>query len=234
MPGALWKTLLGGVTPQLLCVPPWPPNVRVLPRASFAPCHTISLEEPAAVRASTSTQSGLCRDGNPQTLGQSLCLRGLNIQYPFSQLILEGVKVKEARTYALGSRNIARPGEEMFLIETPGSRRTAGAMLGNTVLSPPPVAARVVGTVTFQDSQQYKSLKSWKADRDAHRIEEGARHDWQGPSVSEMHAWTVGATRRLAEPIHVGADKSMTGWSSARSLDVKFTAETAPELATHN
>ena len=204
------------------------------PRVSLAPYHTFSLEEPAAVRASTSIQSGLCRDGNPQTLAQSLCLRGLNIQYPFSQLILEGVKLKEARTYELGNRNIARPGEEMFLIETPGSRRTAGAILGNTILSPPPDAARVVGTVTFQDSQQYKTLKSWKADRDARRIEEGSRHDWQGPSVSEMHAWTVGATRRLVEPVHVGADKSQIGWGSARTLEVKFEAEAAPVLGAPN
>ena len=45
-----------------------------------------------------------------------LLLRGLNIQYPFSRLILAGLKDTEVRDYALGYRNIARPDEEMFLL----------------------------------------------------------------------------------------------------------------------
>jgi len=43
-------------------------------------------------------------------------LRGLNIQYPFSQLILSGVKLVEARRYPLGYRDIAAAEEELFLI----------------------------------------------------------------------------------------------------------------------
>ena len=38
---------------------------------------------------------------------QAVTLRGLNIQYPFSRLILLGAKSIEARRYALGHRNIA-------------------------------------------------------------------------------------------------------------------------------
>jgi hypothetical protein len=79
--------------------------------------------------ASNASSSGLRCEGSGPNLAQSLCLRGLNIQYPFSQLILEGLKVKEARTYELGKRNIAHPGEELFLIETPGSRNTVGALV---------------------------------------------------------------------------------------------------------
>lgn len=184
-------------------------------------------EEPLEGEASTSALSGLCPEGLSQSPVQSLWLRGLNIQYPFSQLILKGLKVKEARAYELGKRNIARPGEEMFLIETLGSRSTRGALVQGVDLCPPPDAARIVGTVTFKDSKPYKTLESWKADRNAHRIQEGSRHDWQGPSVSEMHAWTVEKTRRLAEPVHVGSDKSQTGWCSARTLGVRIEAEAA-------
>ena len=45
---------------------------------------------------------------------------GLNVNWPFSQLILAGVKTVEARSYALGYRNIAQPAVEMSLVETPG------------------------------------------------------------------------------------------------------------------
>ena len=120
----------------------------------------------------------------------------------------------------------------MFLIETLGSRNTAGALVEGVDLCPAPDAARVVGTVTFSDSNQYETLKSWKADREAHRIEQGSKHDWQGPKVCEMHAWIVGKTRRLAEPIPVGSDKTQTGWGSARTLQVKFEAEAAPARGT--
>ena len=41
---------------------------------------------------------------------QAVTLRGLNIQYPFSRLILLGAKSIEARRYALGHRNIASVG----------------------------------------------------------------------------------------------------------------------------
>ena len=87
--------------------------------------------EEDTISTSAAASSGLpvCLPGATHSLAQSLCLRGLNVQYPFSQLILEGLKVKEARTYKLGKRNIAHPGEEMFLIETPGSRRAAGALV---------------------------------------------------------------------------------------------------------
>ena len=47
----------------------------------------------------------------------------------------------------------------MFLIEASGSRSTAGAIVEGGDLRPPPDAARVVGTVTFKDSKQRKSLK---------------------------------------------------------------------------
>ena len=41
-----------------------------------------------------------------------LRLRGLNVQWPFSQLLLSGVKTKEVRRYALGYRSIANVCED--------------------------------------------------------------------------------------------------------------------------
>ena len=67
--------------------------------------------------------------GQPVSLAQQVTLRGLNIQFPFSQLVLLGAKTIEARTYRLGKGNIAQAGEEMFLIETPG-KGTKGAVVG--------------------------------------------------------------------------------------------------------
>ena len=53
-------------------------------------------------------------------LGTTLSLPGLNINWPFSQLILAGVKTAEVRSHALGYRSSAQPDVEMWLVETPG------------------------------------------------------------------------------------------------------------------
>ena len=76
-----------------------------------------------AVRGSTTSGAGF---------GATLSLPGLNINWPFSQLALAGVKTIEVRSYALGHRNIARPDVEMWLVETPAQ---ADAMSKGWVLA---------------------------------------------------------------------------------------------------
>ena len=83
---------------------------------------------------------------------ETVSLPGLNIQWPFSQLILSGVKTVEVRSYALGCRNIARPGVEMWLVETPGDAKAISkgwVHQSDSVVAPQPKHAQIVGTVTF-------------------------------------------------------------------------------------
>ena len=60
---------------------------------------------------------------------EQLTLRGMNIQYPFSRLILSGVKSVECRRYPLGHRNLAHKNEDLFLIETRGTGDLEGALM---------------------------------------------------------------------------------------------------------
>ena len=153
------------------------------------------------------------------TLSQQLTLRGLNINWPFSQLLLLGAKTVEARRFPLGHRNIAHAGEELFLIETPPKCASAGVVSDHPV-GPRPQAAQVVGTVIFSGSEAYADTSAWKRDREKHCIKEGAPHyDWTGEG--EMHAWHVGAVKRFAEPVPAGS-KSQTGYGAPRTLDVKL------------
>ena len=55
-----------------------------------------------------------------EMLTKSLHLRGLNVPWPFSQLMLLRWKTKEIRTYPLGHRGIAHADEDLWLVETPG------------------------------------------------------------------------------------------------------------------
>ena len=147
----------------------------------------------------------------------TLSMPGLNIQWPFSQLILAGVKTVEARSYTLGYRSIAQPGVDMWLVETPGQVHGLSKVWvldGGAPVAPRPAKAQIVGTVTFASSVEYKSLAAFQADRENHRIAEGSRYDWCGNG--EMHAWHVSAVRRLAQPVPQPGPKDVTGFARRR------------------
>ena len=166
----------------------------------------------------------------------TLSLPGLNIQWPFSQLILVGVKTVEVRTYALGHKSIAQPDVEVWLVETPAS---ANAIVKGWALADGdslrrslrarPRRAQIVGAVTFSRSSQYESLAAFQADRENHRIAEGRhRYDWDGSG--KRFAWHVSAFRRLTQPIPQPGQKGDTWFINPRSYTVSF-VETATGLA---
>ena len=148
-----------------------------------------------------------------------LVLRGLNIEYPFSQLILAKRKDTEVRDYALGHRNLANPDEEMFLIETP-PKNQASAAVDHIDLGPPPRRAQVVGTVSFSKSEQYKDRAAWDQDRQRHHIKPGSALDWR-EGRGDKHAWRIHQVRRFQEPVPV-SDHTQTGYPTPKTLTARF------------
>ena len=171
--------------------------------------------------SSVGRREDMCGEGDGRTsssavTAQTLSLRGLNIQWPFSQLILARAKTAEVRTYALDEshQRIARPGEEMWLIETPGPtpNAQANALVEGAAIGPRPSKAQIVGTIAFSHSDQYVDTVAFRADAAHHRIREGGEKDWT--DKEERHSWRVAAARSLVKPIPAPANKSMTGFSS--------------------
>ena len=156
-----------------------------------------------------------------------LSLRGINIQYPFSRLILSGVKTVEVRTYRLGDRNLGGANEDLFLIETPGSRNLKGALLDRRYpIGPPPSVAQVIGIVRFSSSEQYANkptsryqwhMPSWNKHRSKHRIKEGGHYDWNRKDA--MYAWHVDNVQSFSEPVPAG-EKCLWGYRRPRTLEV--------------
>ena len=95
--------------------------------------------------AAGSIPSGLSIQ-RPLSSAVTLCLRGLNIQWPFSQLILREWKTIEARGYVLGHRQIASADTETWIVETrgPSSRAETNALVGGIAIAPRPETAQVV------------------------------------------------------------------------------------------
>ena len=93
------------------------------------------------------------------TSAETVCMRGLNIQWPFSQLILMGAKSEEVRAYDLGHRNICNASEETWIVESRGKSAcsTTDAICDDLAIAPRPDAAQIIGTVIFDSSHQYDS-----------------------------------------------------------------------------
>ena len=152
----------------------------------------------------------------------SLSLPGLNIQWPFSQLVLAGAKTEEVRKYELGYRNIAHANTEYWIVETPGPTASAltNAVVDGVVVGTRPKASQLVGTVTFSHSDPYESPELFRAEAERHRIRAGSvEYDWSGEG--ERHAWHISAVRALAWPVPVGST-GQTGFSKPRSFEVVF------------
>lgn len=141
---------------------------------------------------------------------ERLALRGLNIQWPFSQLILAGIKTAEVRGYTLGHRNPnVLPGEEVWLIETKGTSEAPGNAVGDRAcFGERPQKARIVGTVTFSHAERYADVTAFRADVSNHCICEGGDKDWDGSG--ERYAWRIASVSALQEPL-VDPVKTQTG-----------------------
>ena len=151
---------------------------------------------------------------------------GLNIQWPYSQLILAGAKKTEARAYALGYRNIAVGNKEHWIVKTAGDSPSAikNAVVDGVDIDPRPKCAQVVGLVTFSHSEPYSDTTSFRRDVDRHRVKAGAAKDWSGEG--KMYAWHISSVRRVETPVPVNTT-GQTGFSVPRFYDVKIAGPTA-------
>ena len=90
---------------------------------------------------------------------------GVNIQFPISQLILSGEKTIETRTYKLPEKfeNI-----ELLIVETPGKTGK--------------FKSRVVGSIVFSSSFEYKSKQEFYRDSAKHFVDKNSEWAWKEKS----------------------------------------------------
>ena len=127
----------------------------------------------------------LCQSGVSRTCG-------INVQYPWSRLILAGVKAVEVRKYPLGRYPSFIAEQDLFLIETPGRGSTQDADCAIDVGAPPDKAC-VIGVVRFSGCF---SLPTWQSLASRTRLE------------SRQVAGTIGCIWATAP--------SSAGWWAAR------------------
>lgn len=132
---------------------------------------------------------------------------GLEIQQPYAELLLTGVKTIETRSYPLPSNLLYR---HILIIESstgkdgvselPSVVRNSGGDVDGT-------GPRIVGSVVFSECFEYSSEKEWRDDENKHLVPAGSLYDWPrsrspGPKVSSTTA-IINTRRAQDEDAHL-------------------------------
>ncbi len=111
---------------------------------------------------------------------------GINIQFPWSELLVSGKKTVETRSYPLPKKFID---VELAIIETPGRLGKKNGIF----------KARIIGTIIFSSSKLYPTCASWLADRKFHLVEK--EDPMYGFSLLKpKYGWQVASVARLNSP----------------------------------
>jgi hypothetical protein len=115
-------------------------------------------------------------------------ISGLNIQWPWTRLILSGQKTVETRSYPLPKKYI---GKELAIIETPGKegRKSAGI-----------IKAKIIGVVVFSESFVYENKDDWIEDYHRHRVNE-TDPTYGFSKEKPKWAWVIKNVRILPQPV---------------------------------
>jgi len=118
-------------------------------------------------------------------------MTGINIQAPWSYLLINGDKCVETRTYPLPEKY---EGEELALISTPGK-------YGKT-------KAKIIGTITFSHCFKYPDRTSWESDSIRHLVSPNDEtFGWTDDK--DKYGWVVSNINKFDEPQEAPQNKGI-------------------------
>lgn len=118
-------------------------------------------------------------------------MTGINIQTPWSELLINGDKSVETRSYPLPEKYV---GEELALIETPGRYGR--------------FKARIIGTITFSHSFKYPDQRAWQDDYNRHCVVvDDPIYNWKDDKPK--YGWVVGRVKKFKNPVDITKRKGI-------------------------
>lgn len=109
-------------------------------------------------------------------------MTGINIQSPWSYLLIRGIKTIETRTYPLP---IKYANQELALIETPGKTGK--------------FKSRIIGKITFSHSFKYQDHLEWYMDYNKHRVDSKSIYAWN--YKKPKYGWVVSNINFFNQPV---------------------------------
>ena len=118
-------------------------------------------------------------------------MTGINIQTPWSELLINEVKSVETRSYPLPEKYA---GEEIALIETPGRYGR--------------FKARIIGTITFSHSFKYPDQRAWQDDYNRHCVAvDDPVYNWKDDKPK--YGWVVSKVTKFDKPLDIRKRKGI-------------------------
>jgi hypothetical protein len=128
-------------------------------------------------------------------------MTGLNIQAPWSSLLINGLKTVETRSYHLP---LKYEGVELYLVETPGK-------LGK-------FKARVIGTISFSHSFKYPDQKAWQDDHNRHCVAiDDPIYNWKDDKPK--YGWVVCSVNKFDEPLDISGKRGIIFTNNLKLLE---------------
>jgi len=116
---------------------------------------------------------------------------GLNVQIPWSTLLINEWKSVETRSYPLPQKY---EGVELYLVETPGKYGR--------------FKARTIGTITFSHSFKYPDKQSWIDDYNRHKVEEGDEFfGWN--ENKPKYGWVVCSVKKFEHAVDINQKRGI-------------------------
>ena len=127
-------------------------------------------------------------------------MTGLNIQAPWSTLLINGLKSVETRSYHLPQKY---EGVELYVVETPGK-------LGK-------FKARVIGTITFSHSFKYSTKTDWINDYNRHLVsQDDPLYNWND---KPKYGWVVCSVKKFDEPLDISGKRGIIFTNNLKLLE---------------
>ncbi len=127
-------------------------------------------------------------------------MTGLNVQAPWSSLLIDGLKTVETRSYHLP---LKYEGVELYLVETPGK-------LGK-------FKARVIGTITFSHSFKYPNKTDWINDHNRHLVSQNDPfYSWND---KPKYGWVVCSVEKFDEPLDISGKRGIIFTNNLKILE---------------
>ena len=118
-------------------------------------------------------------------------MTGINIQTPWSELLINGDKSVETRSYPLPEKYM---GEELALIETPGRYGR--------------FKARIIGTIIFSHSFKYPDQRAWQDDYNRHCVAvDDPIYNWKDDKPK--YGWVVSKVTKFDKPLDIRKRKGI-------------------------
>lgn len=118
-------------------------------------------------------------------------MTGINIQAPWAELLVDGYKSVETRSYHIPQKYI---GEELAIIETPGKKGK--------------FKSRIIGTITFSHSFKYPDKQAWVDDYNRHKVTEtDTLYGWH--EDKPKYGWVVSRIKKYDNPIEAPRKKGI-------------------------